>query len=181
MLWLYLWFRCRRKNANRPHLRTIPMMWSVHYPVEGSAQNLNQKYMQKFSFYPRKILIFLYYHTMNLGSACLGSLWVQSVFVSICLGRGKWSLLLWVASRGRKVVLHYSGRTDLWLKNGIGKHDVITSYVWAGNPANLRKLSYALRDRLSTASFRIAEQEKAQGNYIYSIGRAIRLSRSFNR
>ena len=37
----------------------------------------------------RKALIFLYYHTMNPGSTCLGSLWVQSVFVSILLGMGK--------------------------------------------------------------------------------------------
>ena len=33
-------------------------------------------------------LDFPYYHTMNPGSTCLGSLWVHRVFVSILLGRG---------------------------------------------------------------------------------------------
>ena len=37
-------------------------------------------------------LDFLYYHTMNPGSRCLGSFWVHRVFVSICLGRGRFCL-----------------------------------------------------------------------------------------
>ncbi len=34
-------------------------------------------------------LEFSYYHIMNPGSTCLGSFWVQSVLVSVLLGRGK--------------------------------------------------------------------------------------------
>ncbi len=45
----------------------------------------------KMNLFLEKIFyrLFLYYHTMNPGSRCLGSFWVHRVLVSICLGRGK--------------------------------------------------------------------------------------------